>query len=58
MNLNQDVRPFVHKNAVAIVGTDGLVGNTIINLNAAPPPRPWPPATCCKPARRWASTPC
>ena len=38
MNLNQNVRPFVHKNAVAIVGTDGLVGNTIINLNAGPGP--------------------
>ncbi|MDB5235570.1 MAG: hypothetical protein JWR44_2563, partial [Hymenobacter sp.] len=38
MSLNQDVRPFVHKNAVAMVGTDGLVGNTIINLNPGPGP--------------------
>ena len=38
MNLNQDVRPFVRKNAVAMVGTDGLVGNTIINLNPGPGP--------------------
>ncbi len=36
MNLNQDARPFVHRNAVASIGTDGLVGNTIINLRAGP----------------------
>ena len=42
MNLNQDVRLFVRKNAVASVGTDGLVGNTIINLSAGPG-RPAPP---------------
>ena len=45
LNLNQDVRPFVRKNAVAMIGTDGLVGNTIINLTegpglAAPPVNP------------------
>ena len=38
MNLNQDVRPYVRKNAVAMIGTDGLVGNTIINLNPGPGP--------------------
>ena len=36
MSLNRDVRPFVRRNTVAVIGTDGLVGNTIINLNAAP----------------------
>ncbi len=36
MKLNQDVQPFVRRNAVASVGTDGLVGNTIINLTAGP----------------------
>ncbi|GAA3970970.1 MlaD family protein [Hymenobacter antarcticus] len=40
MNLNRDVQPFVRKNAVATIGTDGLVGNTIINLVAAPGPAP------------------
>ena len=40
MNLNRDVQPFVHKNAVAVIGTDGLVGNTIINLTAGPVPAP------------------
>jgi phospholipid/cholesterol/gamma-HCH transport system substrate-binding protein len=38
MNLNQDDRAFVRKNAVAVIGTDGLVGNTIINLTAGPGP--------------------
>ena len=32
LNLNQDVRPCVRQNAVAMIDTDGLVGN-IINLN-------------------------
>ena len=40
MNLNRDVQPFVRKNAVAAIGTDGLVGNTIINLVAGPGPAP------------------
>ena len=38
MSLDQKVQPFVKKNAVASVGTDGLVGNTIVNLTAAPTP--------------------
>jgi len=33
MTLNQDARPFVRRNTLAVIGTDGLVGNTIINLN-------------------------
>ena len=36
MSLNTDAQPFVHRNAVATIGTDGLVGNTIINLTAQP----------------------
>ncbi|MCC3155326.1 MlaD family protein [Hymenobacter sp. BT770] len=40
MDLNRDVRPYVKKNAIASIGTDGLVGNTIINLNASPEPAP------------------
>ena len=38
MSLNRDVRPYVRKNALATIGTDGLVGNTIINLTAQPGP--------------------
>jgi phospholipid/cholesterol/gamma-HCH transport system substrate-binding protein len=40
MSLNKDVQPFVRRNTVASIGTDGLVGNTIINLTAAPGPAP------------------
>ncbi|MBF9237755.1 MCE family protein [Hymenobacter sp. BT683] len=40
MALNRDVRPFVKKNAVASIGTDGLVGNTIVNLAAVATPAP------------------
>ncbi|QIL75040.1 MlaD family protein [Hymenobacter sp. HDW8] len=40
IHLNRDVQPFVKKNAVASIGTDGLVGNTIINLNAVAAPAP------------------
>lgn len=36
MNLNRDVQPYVRRNTVATIGTDGLVGNTIINLEARP----------------------
>ncbi|TGE23875.1 MCE family protein [Hymenobacter aquaticus] len=38
LSLSRDVQPFVRKNAVATIGTDGLVGNTIINLSARPGP--------------------
>ena len=40
MSLNKDVQRFVRRNAVASIGTDGLVGNTIINLTAGPGPAP------------------
>lgn len=40
MNLNQDVQPILRRNAVASIGTDGLVGNTIINLSAGRGPAP------------------
>lgn len=38
MSLDRQVQPFVKKNAVASVGTDGLVGNTIVNLTAVAAP--------------------
>ena len=40
MSLDRDVQPFVKKNTLATVGTDGLVGNTIVNLTAAAAPAP------------------
>jgi phospholipid/cholesterol/gamma-HCH transport system substrate-binding protein len=36
MSLDKDAQGFVRQNAVASIGTDGLVGNTIINLTAGP----------------------
>ena len=40
MRLNRNVQAFVRRNTVASVGTDGLVGNTIINLTAQAAPAP------------------
>ena len=40
LSLNTDAQPFVRRNALATIGTDGLVGNTIINLTAQPAPAP------------------
>ena len=40
LSLNRAVQPFVKKNAVASIGTDGLVGNTIVNLTAVAAPAP------------------
>lgn len=40
ISLARDAQAFVHRNAVAAIGTDGLVGNTIINLSPGPGPAP------------------
>ena len=40
MSLNKDVQRFVRRNAVASIGTDGLVGNTSVNRTAGPGPAP------------------
>jgi phospholipid/cholesterol/gamma-HCH transport system substrate-binding protein len=40
MSLNKDAQRLVRQNAVASIGTDGLVGNTIINLTAQAAPAP------------------
>ncbi|GAB3638967.1 hypothetical protein GCM10027422_45580 [Hymenobacter arcticus] len=40
MSLSKDAEGFVRQNAVATIGTDGLVGNTIINLTAQAAPAP------------------
>ncbi len=34
MVLEENVRPFIKKNAMASVGTDGLMGNKLININS------------------------
>src|SRR6185369_12860165 len=36
MIIDEGVRKFVKKNAVASVGTDGLMGNKVININSQP----------------------
>lgn len=40
LRLNHDAERLLRNNAVATIGTDGLVGNTIINLTAQPAPAP------------------
>jgi phospholipid/cholesterol/gamma-HCH transport system substrate-binding protein len=40
MSLSKGAQGFVRRNAVAAIGTDGLVGNTIINLTAQAAPAP------------------
>src|SRR4051812_7579627 len=34
MLLDKDVQKFIRKNAVATVGTDGLMGNKLVNINS------------------------
>jgi len=34
MIIEEDVRPFIKKNAIASVGTDGLMGNKLVNINS------------------------
>ena len=34
MVINKDVQQFIKKNAIASVGTDGLMGNRLVNINA------------------------
>jgi phospholipid/cholesterol/gamma-HCH transport system substrate-binding protein len=40
MVLEKDVKKFIKKNAIASVGTDGLIGNKLININSQPKPAP------------------
>lgn len=35
MVIEKDIQPFVKKNAVASVGTDGLMGNRLVNINSS-----------------------
>jgi phospholipid/cholesterol/gamma-HCH transport system substrate-binding protein len=38
MVIEEDLRQFIRKNAVAAIGTDGLMGNKIVNINSSPEP--------------------
>lgn len=35
MVIEQDIRQYIRKNAVASIGTDGLMGNKIVNINSS-----------------------
>ena len=36
MIIDEKMRPFIKKNAIASIGTDGLMGNKLININSQP----------------------
>ncbi|HEY0654387.1 MAG TPA: MlaD family protein [Chryseosolibacter sp.] len=36
MLIDEKMKPFLRKNAVASIGTDGLMGNKLININSSP----------------------
>jgi phospholipid/cholesterol/gamma-HCH transport system substrate-binding protein len=38
MTIDKSMKPFIKKNAIASVGTDGLMGNKLININSDPSP--------------------
>jgi phospholipid/cholesterol/gamma-HCH transport system substrate-binding protein len=38
MVIQQDMRTFIRKNAVASIGTDGLMGNKLVNINSSDEP--------------------
>jgi phospholipid/cholesterol/gamma-HCH transport system substrate-binding protein len=38
MLLESDIQPYIKKNAIAAVGTDGLMGNKLVNINSANQP--------------------
>lgn len=38
MTIDENMKPFIKKNAVASVGTDGLMGNKLININSSTTP--------------------
>lgn len=40
MVIDKKARPFIKKNSVAAVATDGLMGNKLININTVPEPAP------------------
>jgi len=40
MLIDEDVKPFMHRNAIASIGTEGLMGNKIINIIPSPLPAP------------------
>jgi phospholipid/cholesterol/gamma-HCH transport system substrate-binding protein len=40
MTIDEKMKPYIRKNAVASIGTDGLMGNKLININSGDSPAP------------------
>ncbi len=40
MTIDQEMKSYIRKNAIASVGTDGLMGNKLININSSETPAP------------------
>lgn len=40
MVIDKELRPFIKQNAIASIGTDGLMGNKLVNINAHSAPAP------------------
>lgn len=40
MTIDEKMKPFIRKNAIASIGTDGLMGNKLVNINSADAPAP------------------
>jgi phospholipid/cholesterol/gamma-HCH transport system substrate-binding protein len=40
MTIDQKIRPYIKKNAIVTIGTDGLMGNKLININSTEPLAP------------------
>lgn len=38
--IDKAMRPYIHKNALASIGTEGLIGNKVVNIIPAAPPAP------------------
>lgn len=40
MIIDNKIKPFIRSNALAAIGTDGLMGNKVVNITASPQPAP------------------
>jgi phospholipid/cholesterol/gamma-HCH transport system substrate-binding protein len=40
MTIDESMKPYIRKNAIASIGTDGLMGNKLVNINSASAPAP------------------
>lgn len=40
MLIDEKVKPYIKQNSIASIGTDGLMGNKLININSQPQPAP------------------